>query len=79
MKIKNTELKLNLDSFKEMCDVMEKYGDSDMPFGGKNEDGENVLVSVYYDRIVIETFQSNGWTRFNSYWKDGTREEWYEK
>lgn len=31
---------------------------------------------IFY--IDVVNFQSNGWTRWNVYWRDGTREELFE-
>ena len=36
------------------------------------------MISVAKDRIDVVTFQSNGWTRRNVYWRDGTTEELFE-
>lgn len=47
-------------------------------FFGDNENLEEVMVSVAKDRIDVVTFQNNGWTRRNVYWRDGTREELFE-
>ena len=32
---------------------------------------------IFY--IDVVNFQSNGWTRWNVYWRDGTREELFER
>ena len=37
--------------------LMERYGSSRFPYSGVNEDGEQVLVSISTDSIVINTFQ----------------------
>ena len=54
-----------------------------LPIAGKNEDGENVIVShgkigdrKYYK---LTTAQSNGWTRYNYVYEDGDTEESYAK
>lgn len=60
---------------KGMIDVMDKYGDNDTMYFGKNENKEDVSISVFNDRISVTTFQSNGWIRENVYWRDGTSEE----
>lgn len=33
------------------------------------------MVSVFRDRVVVNTEQSNGFVRVNTYWIDGTIEE----
>ena len=62
-----------------MLKLMDELGDSDTMFPGENEAGELTFFSVYHDRIVQATHQSNGWVRINAYWRDGTREETYKK
>ena len=45
----------------------------------KNDDGEDVLISVFDDRIVMETYQENGFIRTNILHEDGTTEELFTK
>lgn len=59
--------------------IREQYGDSNCPFFGGNENGETVLISVFKDRISVQTFQDNGWVRTNTLWEDGFSEELYER
>ena len=54
--------------------LMERYGGSRFPYSGVNEDGEQVLVSISTDSIVINTFQSNGWVRVNCYDAEGQQD-----
>jgi len=63
---------------KGMENLMEQYGNSEVPFSGKNENGEDVTISVFYDKIIVSTDQANGWVRKNIYHKDGTREESFD-
>ena len=49
--------------------------DSEYPFRGKNQDQEDITISVFKDKIVTITYQSNGWTRKNVYYRDGVSEE----
>ncbi len=58
--------------------LMDAYGDSKTMYPGTNEHGEDVYISIFYDRIVTATTQSNGWIRKNIYYRDGSREEMYE-
>lgn len=58
--------------------IMDEHGDIEVPFFGDNENLEEVMVSVAKDRIDVVTYQHNGWTRRNVYWRDGTREELFE-
>lgn len=67
--------------FDGMVKIMEEYGDSDMPFSGRNDNGEEVIISVSKDNITVRTHQKNGWVRRNSYtFSDGeiTSEEIFE-
>ena len=63
---------------KAMCKLMDEYGDSDTMFTGTNTELEDTTISIFHDRIVYVTFQSNGWVRKNVYWRDGTREELFD-
>lgn len=60
----------------DLCKDFEKYKE---PLVGHNEDGETVITQIHEDMIVSETFQSNGWTRKNIFYTDGSSEELYEK
>lgn len=62
-----------------MLKIMDELGDSAELYDGKNENGETVLISVFTDKIVVRTSQSNGWERTNTYWRDGTCEETFSK
>ena len=64
--------------FKGMCEIMDAHGGSDVPFPGTNAHGEDVWISVFYDRITVKTHQRNGWVRINTHWRDGTREETFD-
>ncbi len=65
-----------------MLKLMEEHGDSEMPFAGKNDEGEDILISVSKNQITVRTMQKNGWMRRNVYtrWEDGdfTAEEIFE-
>lgn len=61
-----------------MRKLMNEHGDSVSPFDGMNENMEQVSISIAKERIDVVTYQHNGWTRRNVYWRDGTREELYE-
>ena len=72
------QIVFNPHSLEDMIALMDAYGDSKMMFPGVNEDGETVHISIFYDKIVVMTFQNNGWHRKNIYHRDGTREELFE-
>lgn len=58
--------------------IMDEHADDECVHVGTNENGETVHLSVFHDRLTVVTFQANGWTRKNIYWRDGTREELFE-
>lgn len=58
-----------------MIKIMDEHGGSEYPFRGKNQDQEDITISVFKDKIVTITYQSNGWTRKNVYYRDGVSEE----
>lgn len=62
-----------------MLDLMKRHNEFDVPWDGKNKDGEHIQISVNKDNITVETFQNNGWTRENIYWNDYTTEELYHR
>lgn len=76
--------KLNIDTkdFQGMIELMKRADEpefKDAFFGIDSETGESVLVSVNSDNITLITCQSNGYSRENVYWDNGTVEELYEK
>lgn len=58
-----------------MRKIMEEHGGSKTPFFGENAEGEKIMISVFNDHIVTDTYQKNGWIRRNNYHEDGTSEE----
>ncbi|MCD7772262.1 MAG: hypothetical protein LUH23_09305 [Oscillospiraceae bacterium] len=63
----------NPNDLKGMRILVKTCGNSSEPFCGEN--GEPVTISVFSDRIIVVTTQSNGWSRINTYYSDGTAEE----
>lgn len=61
------ELSLSFGDVKTRRKLMELYGDSQTAYSGVNEDGEDVMVSIASNSIVVSTFQKNGWLRKNFY------------
>ena len=59
--------------------LMDEHGKSRTMYPGTNEHGESVYISIFEDKIVTMTSQSNGWTRKNIYYRDGSREETFER
>lgn len=65
----NDRAKINFDptDWGAMKKLMAQYGDSDTAFDGTNTNGEDVLISINKDNIVVRTLQSNGWMRRDIY------------
>lgn len=64
-------------NFSDIADrkrIMKEYANSDTPFSGTNSNGENIIISVYKDKIIVTTYQKNGWIRKNIYEEDRTEE-----
>ena len=70
--------RIDPDDLDSMIRIMDEYGESRFPYSGKNEAGEDILASVFQDKVVVSTNQENGWVRVNAYWRDGTREEYFD-
>ena len=58
--------------------LLNKYGFCEA-LCGKDEDANNVIVSIDEETACVRTFQSNKWSMIHIYHKDGTIEEIYEK
>lgn len=72
-------IKFNPSDLKGMCRLMDQHGDSKTMFPGVNEVGERVQISIFPDKIVVATFQDNDWIRKNTYYRDGSRDETFER
>lgn len=64
-------------NFKKIVELMSNHEEYPSYMKGQNTNGEDILISVNEDHIIVTTFQSNGWVRDNVYWIDGTIEELY--
>jgi len=62
-----------------MNKLMDEHGDSKTMYPGTNEHGESVYISIFNDKIVTMTSQTNGWNPKNIYYRDGSREETFER
>ena len=58
---------------------MQNRGAKNLVTTGKNENGENVIITIYPDKTVVRTLQKNNWMRINIYWNNGDVEEVYER
>lgn len=64
-------IEIDTSSPENLKKLMKGHGTSKCAYSGKNQDGENVLVSINDDSICVATMQSNGWTRKNYFDSDG--------
>lgn len=61
-----------------MRKVMDKYHTTKTMLFGENDDGEMTTTSIFKDKIVLVTYQSNHWVRKNILHRDGTIEELFD-
>lgn len=71
-------IQFNPSDFDSLLKLMDTYGDQETMLFGINESKESVDISIFKDRILVGTYQHNGWKRKNVYWRDGTVEELFE-
>ena len=51
--------------------AMDKYHTTATMLPGVNTNGEHTTVSIFADRIVLVTYQNNGWVRKNFFDENG--------
>lgn len=73
------EIIIDPHDYKGMIKLMDRANEFDLPWAGKNEEGEHIQISVNKDNITVETFQNNGWVRENIYWRDCRTEELFHR
>lgn len=78
MEMMNLTFTFDPTDLRSMCELMDKYGESETMFLGVNTNGEDTTISIATKNIVYVTYQHNGWVRKNIYWRDGTREETFD-
>lgn len=61
------ELAKDFDRCEVRRTLMREFGESETAYSGVNADGEDVLLSIFSDRIIVSTNQRNGWVRVNFY------------
>lgn len=63
--------------------IKELVGDKSLPLHGENENGESIVIEAGRNEVgefyEVTTVQNNNWLRINTYYKDGTVEERYDK
>ncbi len=69
--------------YEEIENMVDKYDVTDFPIAGTNENSENIIIYIRKDEngkyFEVHTFQKNNWIRVNTYYDDGTTEEWFDK
>ena len=75
----NIQITLNPNDLSSLIELMDLYGNSGYKFFGKDEEGQSITISIWPDYIVADTLQKNEWTRRNIYYRDGYREELFDK
>ena len=73
------KIRIDLSDLKAMREVMDKYHTTETMLVGENTEGETTTTSIFKDKIVVVTYQKNGWSRKNILHRDGSSEELYEK
>lgn len=68
------ELAKDFDRCEVRRTLMREFGESETAYSGVNADGEDVLLSIFSDRIIVSANQRNGWVRVNFYDADGYAE-----
>lgn len=65
----NEKAKIKFDptDWDAMKELMEQYSDIDTAIDGTNTNGEDVLISISKNSIVVRTVQANGWMRRDIY------------
>lgn len=71
----NNKIFIDFGDWEQLRFLMGKFGDTESMMPGKNERGESQSISFYPTRIVLVTFQNNGFERVNTYWHSGVQEE----
>ena len=61
------EIKFDPTDWEAMKEHMAQGGDNDTASDGTNTNGEDVLISISKNSIVVRTLQSNGWMRRDIY------------
>ena len=77
--IKSEKIVIDFSDWSSIMKAMQTHATVDYALSGTNQDGEQQLISIFSDKIILKTFQSNGWTRINIYHDDYTCEETFEK
>lgn len=72
-------IRIDFNNHEALVDLMDRHEEFPQMLIGENMSGETICTSILQDQVIVETFQSNGWTRKNCIHRDGTQEELYER
>lgn len=61
-----------------MIEVMDRHSEINYPIFGVNALGERTRTFIFRDRIVVYTYQKNGWVRETVFGRDGSVEEGFD-
>ena len=64
------EISFDPHDWKGIAELCKRHKEFPTPWAGKNEDGENISISVNKDNITLVTYQSNKWIRTNVYYPE---------
>lgn len=78
MERRNMQFTVDPTDFAGLVRIMDRYGDREGIFVGQNEEGEDMMVSVSHGDLTVTTFQKNGWTRKDVYFREGVSETLFE-
>ena len=63
----------------EIQALIREYSGNETTFKGKNNNDEEVVISICHEKIVVSTYQHNGWIRKNLFYANGAHEIDYER
>lgn len=72
-------LEFNPNNFKSIKNAYNLLKDINTAMFGVNENGETISISANNLSLTLKTFQYNNWIRIQTYYTDGTIEEFYIK
>lgn len=65
------ELASNFGDIEARRKLIAEFGNSDTAFSGKNQEGEDVMISIAKTGIIERIWQKNGFMRVDEYDKNG--------
>lgn len=68
------ELVADFENQASRVELMSSLGSIDSTLCGCNAAGEDVMASIYPDKLIVTTHQANGWVRIDEYGEFGDLE-----